>query len=52
MDIERPLWARIARQSRMDLNLEPGKRVFALVKSVAVSLGDFAGISFGFHPNT
>ncbi len=44
LDIERPLWARIARQSGRDLKLEPGNRVFALVKSVAVSLGDFAGL--------
>jgi molybdate transport system ATP-binding protein len=39
LDIGCPLWARITRQSCLDLNLTTGQPVFALVKSVAVSLG-------------
>ena len=39
LDIGRILWARITRQSCSDLNLLPGRAVFALIKSVAVSLG-------------
>ncbi|VBB44548.1 molybdate transporter subunit; ATP-binding component of ABC superfamily [uncultured Desulfatiglans sp.] len=39
LDIGCPLLARISRKSFSDLNLKPGQPVFALVKSVAVSLG-------------
>ncbi len=39
LDIGCPLWARITRQSCRELNLSPGTPVFALVKTVAVSLG-------------
>ncbi len=39
LDIGCSLWARITRQSCLDLNLKPGQSVFALIKSVAVSLG-------------
>ena len=38
-DIGRSLWARITRQSLLELNLKPGQSVFALIKSVAVSSG-------------
>ncbi len=43
IDIGRPLWARITRQSLFELNLKPGQSVFALIKSVAVSLGPSRG---------
>lgn len=39
MDIGCPLWARITRQSCQELNLQVGLPVYALIKSVAVSLG-------------
>ena len=39
MDIGRSLWARITRQSLLELNLKPGQSVFALIKSVAISSG-------------
>jgi molybdate transport system ATP-binding protein len=39
LDIGRPLWARITRKSCLDLKLTSGQPVFALIKSVAVSLG-------------
>jgi len=39
LDIGRSLWARITRQTFLDLNLKSGRTVFALIKSVAVSLG-------------
>lgn len=42
------LWARITRRSLIELNLEPGAPVYALVKAVAIdrySLGHRAGIS-------
>ncbi len=39
LDIGRPLWARITRQSIKELNLSSGQPVYALIKSVAVSLG-------------
>lgn len=39
LDIGRSLWARITRQTFLDLNLKTGRRVFALIKSVAVSMG-------------
>ncbi len=42
LDVERPLWARVTRQAARDLNLEPGRPVFSLIKSVAVSLGGFS----------
>ena len=47
LDIGRLLWARITRQSFMALNLQPGRPVFALIKSVAVSSG-----AVGNLPNT
>lgn len=36
LDVGVPLWARIMRKSVRDLELEPGKPVFALIKAVAV----------------
>jgi molybdate transport system ATP-binding protein len=39
MDIGSPLWARITRQSCQDMNLQPGRTVYALIKSISVSLG-------------
>jgi molybdate transport system ATP-binding protein len=39
LDIGCPLLARITPQAMKDLDLKPGRRVFALIKSVAVSLG-------------
>lgn len=39
LDIGCALWARITRQSCVNLDLKPGMSVFALIKSVAVSLG-------------
>lgn len=39
LDIGRSLWARITRQSLLELNLKPGQSVFALIKSVAVFSG-------------
>ena len=39
LDIGHPLWARITRKSCSDLNLQQSRPVFALIKSVAVSLG-------------
>jgi molybdate transport system ATP-binding protein len=39
LNIGRSLWARITRQSLLELNLRPGQPVFALIKSVALSLG-------------
>jgi molybdate transport system ATP-binding protein len=39
VDIGRSLWARITRQAFLDLDLKPGLTVYALIKSVAVSLG-------------
>jgi molybdate transport system ATP-binding protein len=39
-----PLWARITRQSLLDLDLKSGQAVYALIKSVAVSLGSGAGV--------
>ncbi len=39
IDIGRSLWARITRQSFLELGLAPGQPVVALVKSVSVSLG-------------
>lgn len=39
LDIGCLLWARITRQSYLDLNLKTGQSVFALIKSVAVSFG-------------
>jgi len=39
LDIGCPLWARITRQSFLDLEIKPGQSVYALIKSVAVSLG-------------
>jgi molybdate transport system ATP-binding protein len=40
LDVGVPLLARITARAKEDLDLKPGKRVFALVKSVAVSRGD------------
>jgi molybdate transport system ATP-binding protein len=39
IDIGRSLWARITRHTFMELDLKPGRTVFALIKSVAISLG-------------
>jgi len=39
LDIGCPLWARITRQSIRDLHLKAGQTVYALIKSVAVSMG-------------
>ncbi|WP_319407891.1 molybdenum ABC transporter ATP-binding protein [uncultured Desulfosarcina sp.] len=39
LDIGAPLWARITRHSFRQLDLKSGQSVFALIKSVAVSLG-------------
>lgn len=39
LDVGASLWARITRQSFMDLDLKIGQPVFALIKSVTVSLG-------------
>ncbi|BBO93413.1 molybdenum ABC transporter ATP-binding protein [Desulfosarcina ovata] len=39
LNIGAPLWARITRQSFQELDLKTGQPVFALIKSVAVSLG-------------
>ena len=39
LDLGCPLWARITRPSRAALDLKAGQTVFALIKSVAVSLG-------------
>lgn len=36
LDVGAPLWARIMRKSIRDLDLKPGKPVFALIKAVAV----------------
>ncbi len=36
LDIGVPLWARITRRSAHDLGIAPGRRVYALVKSVAI----------------
>jgi molybdate transport system ATP-binding protein len=36
LDIGVPLWARITRRSASDLGVAPGRRVHALVKSVAI----------------
>jgi molybdate transport system ATP-binding protein len=40
LDVGVPLLARITTHAKEDLDLRPGKRVFAMVKSVAVSRGD------------
>lgn len=39
LDIGAVLWARITRQSVQALDLKPGQAIFALVKSVSISLG-------------
>lgn len=36
LDVKSPLWARITHKSRERLNLQEGKQVYALIKSVAV----------------
>ncbi len=38
IDVGSPLWARITRQSQLMLALRPGQPVFALIKSVAISV--------------
>jgi len=40
LDVGVPLLARITMRAKEDLDLKPGMRVFAMVKSVAVSRGD------------
>ena len=47
VDVGSPLWARLTRRSVEELGLEPGREVFALVKSVA--LDHYAG---GFADDT
>jgi len=42
LDVGTSLWARITRQSLQDLDLKIGQPVFALIKSVTVSLGTSA----------
>jgi molybdate transport system ATP-binding protein len=37
-----PLWAQVTRQARAELELEPGKPVFALIKSLSVARSDMA----------
>ncbi len=39
VDIGVPLWARITRRALHDLELAPGKRVYALIKAVAIDHG-------------
>jgi molybdate transport system ATP-binding protein len=39
LDVGCALWARITRQSVMDLGLKPGRPVYALIKSVAIVMG-------------
>ena len=39
LDVGKPLWARVTRESYRDLNLTEGQLVYALIKSVTVSLG-------------
>ncbi len=39
LDIGNPLWARITRKSFLKLKIKPGQTVFALIKSVVVSIG-------------
>ncbi len=36
LDVGKPLWARIMRQSVHELRLEPGRRVYALIKAIAL----------------
>ncbi len=43
VNVGRLLWARITRQSCLDLNLKPGQAVFALIKSVNISPGTTTG---------
>jgi molybdate transport system ATP-binding protein len=45
LDVGRPLWARITRESYRDLSITQGKPVYALIKSATVSLGMFDKIS-------
>ena len=45
-DHERPLWASITRRSFLMLDLKPGQKVWALVKSVALETG-LAGLEHG-----
>ncbi len=48
MDVGCPLWARITPRALQAMGLRPGKPVFAMVKSIAVSRGQFepAGCDF------
>jgi molybdate transport system ATP-binding protein len=39
LDIGTPITARITRKARLDLQLREGQRLFAMVKSVAISRG-------------
>jgi len=43
VDIGCPLTARITRHAARDLGIRPGRRMYALVKSIAVSRGDAGG---------
>lgn len=40
LDVGTPLWARITRRSADELGLVPGKRIYALIKSVALDRGE------------
>lgn len=42
LDAGRPLWARVTHRSREALGIEPGLRVHALIKSVAITRGQAA----------
>jgi len=46
VDIGSPLWARITKRSQRELGIEPGRKVHALIKAMAVDrrgLGSDAG---------
>ena len=43
IDIGDRLWARITRRSQVELAIEPGKKVFALVKAVAMDRNSLGG---------
>ena len=39
LDVGQTLWSRITRQALLELDLKPGQPVFALIKSVGISMG-------------
>lgn len=49
LDIGSTLWARITRQSLQELELKPGQPVFALIKSVAITMGREVSTKVGRH---